>query len=176
MAENQNTLKYVSLITLTLQNAALALSMRHARSRRPAEELFISSTGRCLFSSTRVWFDWSLNELTFINMFSRNSRRHGGNRQTDHMSCAGLPRRREKFRQICWRSASNDHQESHRYNKNLRSVADLRHSEQFIVRVRIEFGRCNESGLSNFVCPSLAALTTLVSLFASFRSVINWRS
>lgn len=46
MAENKNTLKYVSLITLVLQNAVLALSMRHARSRPGT--LFISSTGMYL--------------------------------------------------------------------------------------------------------------------------------
>lgn len=43
MAENKNTLKYVSLITLTVQNAVLALSMRHGRNR-PGDR-FISTTG-----------------------------------------------------------------------------------------------------------------------------------
>lgn len=41
--ENINTLKYVSLITLTLQNAILGLSMRYARTR--PGEIFVSSTG-----------------------------------------------------------------------------------------------------------------------------------
>lgn len=42
-SENPNTLKYISLITLTLQNAALGLSMRYARIR--AGDMFLSSTG-----------------------------------------------------------------------------------------------------------------------------------
>lgn len=42
--ENKNTLKYVSLITLTLQNAILGLSMRYGRTR--PGELFLSSTGK----------------------------------------------------------------------------------------------------------------------------------
>lgn len=37
----QNTLKYVSLVTLTVQNAALNLAMRSSRTQR---ELFIAST------------------------------------------------------------------------------------------------------------------------------------
>lgn len=40
--KNINTLKYVSLITLTLQNAILGLSMRYARTR--PGEIFVSST------------------------------------------------------------------------------------------------------------------------------------
>ncbi|XP_059615009.1 UDP-N-acetylglucosamine transporter isoform X1 [Phlebotomus argentipes] len=40
--KNENTLKYVSLITLTLQNAVLGLSMRYSRTR--AGDLFLSST------------------------------------------------------------------------------------------------------------------------------------
>lgn len=43
--ENQHTLKYVSLITLTLQNAILGLSMRYAATRTTKEERFFSSTG-----------------------------------------------------------------------------------------------------------------------------------
>ncbi|GAB0099405.1 UDP-N-acetylglucosamine transporter [Sergentomyia squamirostris] len=39
---NENTLKYVSLITLTLQNAILGLSMRYSRTRDG--DLFLSST------------------------------------------------------------------------------------------------------------------------------------
>ncbi|XP_014097981.2 UDP-N-acetylglucosamine transporter [Bactrocera oleae] len=39
---NANTLKYISLITLTLQNAILGLSMRYARTRQG--DIFISST------------------------------------------------------------------------------------------------------------------------------------
>lgn len=43
MAKNvNNTMKYVSLVTLTLQNAALGLSMTYSRSR--AGELFLAST------------------------------------------------------------------------------------------------------------------------------------
>lgn len=45
MEENKNTLKYVSLITLTLQNAILGLSMRYSRVRQGKDELFFSSTG-----------------------------------------------------------------------------------------------------------------------------------
>ncbi|KAH8409145.1 hypothetical protein KR009_009107, partial [Drosophila setifemur] len=41
-AVNTNTLKYVSLLTLTLQNAILGLSMRYARTR--PGEIFLSST------------------------------------------------------------------------------------------------------------------------------------
>uniref|UniRef100_A0A1L8DEJ1 Putative udp-galactose transporter n=1 Tax=Nyssomyia neivai TaxID=330878 RepID=A0A1L8DEJ1_9DIPT len=40
--KNENTLKYVSLITLTLQNAILGLSMRYSRTR--PGDLFLSST------------------------------------------------------------------------------------------------------------------------------------
>lgn len=43
--ENKNTLKYVSLITLTLQNAILTLSMRYARTRASKEDLFYNTTG-----------------------------------------------------------------------------------------------------------------------------------
>lgn len=43
---NKDTLKYVSLITLTLQNAILGLSMRHGRTRGDKESLFFSSTGK----------------------------------------------------------------------------------------------------------------------------------
>lgn len=39
---NKNTLKYVSLITLTLQNAVLGLSMRYSRTREG--DMFLSST------------------------------------------------------------------------------------------------------------------------------------
>lgn len=46
--ENKNTLKYVSLITLTLQNAVLGLSMRYGRTRATKDELFFSSTGMYL--------------------------------------------------------------------------------------------------------------------------------
>lgn len=41
-ADTANTLKYVSLLTLTLQNAVLGLSMRHARTREG--DMFFSST------------------------------------------------------------------------------------------------------------------------------------
>lgn len=44
--ENKNTLKYVSLITLTLQNAILGLSMRYAATRTSKEDRFFSSTGK----------------------------------------------------------------------------------------------------------------------------------
>lgn len=43
MPANQNTLKYISLVTLTLQNAVLGLSMRYGRTR--SGDLFLSSTG-----------------------------------------------------------------------------------------------------------------------------------
>ncbi|XP_055298104.1 UDP-N-acetylglucosamine transporter isoform X2 [Sitodiplosis mosellana] len=42
--KNKNTLKYVSLITLTLQNAILTLSMRYARTRASKEDLFYNTT------------------------------------------------------------------------------------------------------------------------------------
>lgn len=41
---SENTLKYVSLVTLTLQNAVLGLSMRYARTREG--DMFLSSTGK----------------------------------------------------------------------------------------------------------------------------------
>lgn len=41
---NGQTLKYVSLVTLTLQNALVGLSMRYARTR--SGDLFLSSTGK----------------------------------------------------------------------------------------------------------------------------------
>lgn len=41
---NANHLKYISLITLTLQNAILGLSMRYARTR--PGDIFLSSTGK----------------------------------------------------------------------------------------------------------------------------------
>lgn len=40
---NTSALKYVSLITLTVQNALLGLSMRYARTREG--DMFLSSTG-----------------------------------------------------------------------------------------------------------------------------------
>lgn len=39
-------MKYVSLIALTLQNAFVALSMRHGRIRDEKANLFYSSTGK----------------------------------------------------------------------------------------------------------------------------------
>lgn len=39
-------MKYVSLIALTLQNAFVALSMRHGRIRVEKDNLFYSSTGK----------------------------------------------------------------------------------------------------------------------------------
>lgn len=51
-------LKTVSLVTLTAQNAILSLSMRHARTRAPKEELFLSSTGEINY------------QLTFFCIFS----------------------------------------------------------------------------------------------------------
>lgn len=44
--ENENTLKYLSLITLTLQNAILGISMRYANTRTSKEDRFFSSTGK----------------------------------------------------------------------------------------------------------------------------------
>lgn len=41
-----NIMKYVSLVALTLQNAFVALSMRHGRTRVEKERLFFSSTGK----------------------------------------------------------------------------------------------------------------------------------
>ena len=41
---NNNSLKYISLVILTLQNAVLALSMRYARTR--SGDMFLSSTGK----------------------------------------------------------------------------------------------------------------------------------
>jgi len=44
VAETGQTLKYVSLVTLTLQNALVGLSMRYSRTR--AGDMFLSSTGK----------------------------------------------------------------------------------------------------------------------------------
>lgn len=44
--ETGQTLKYVSLITLTLQNAMVGLSMRYSRTR--TGDMFLSSTGKYL--------------------------------------------------------------------------------------------------------------------------------
>lgn len=45
MTENKSkTLKYISLVTLTFQNAILGLSMRYSRTR--SGDLFFSSTGK----------------------------------------------------------------------------------------------------------------------------------
>lgn len=41
--ESGQALKYISLITLTLQNALVGLSMRYARTR--SGDMFLSSTG-----------------------------------------------------------------------------------------------------------------------------------
>lgn len=41
--ETSSTLKYVSLVILTVQNALLGLSMRYARTREG--DMFLSSTG-----------------------------------------------------------------------------------------------------------------------------------
>lgn len=43
ITESGQTLKYVSLVTLTLQNAMVGLSMRYSRTR--AGDMFLSSTG-----------------------------------------------------------------------------------------------------------------------------------
>lgn len=69
MAENKNTLKYVSLITLTLQNAVLGLSMRYGRTRQTKDELFISSTGMCatLLISLQFHFSSDVNDLHSAN-------------------------------------------------------------------------------------------------------------
>ena len=40
---DSDKMKYISLVTLTVQNAALGLSMRYARTRPGA--MFLSSTG-----------------------------------------------------------------------------------------------------------------------------------
>ena len=45
-------MKYISLVTLTLQNAALGLSMRYARTR--PGDLFLSSTGFFLVKQTFI--------------------------------------------------------------------------------------------------------------------------
>lgn len=42
------TLKYVSLVTLTLQNAMVGLSMRYSRTR--AGDMFLSSTGKYIIN------------------------------------------------------------------------------------------------------------------------------
>ena len=42
-SDSHNKMKYISLVTLTVQNAALGLSMRYARTR--PGDMFLSSTG-----------------------------------------------------------------------------------------------------------------------------------
>lgn len=49
-----NTLKYVSLVTLTVQNALLGLSMRYARTREG--DMFLSSTGLQVLKCNRFKF------------------------------------------------------------------------------------------------------------------------
>lgn len=44
ITETGQTLKYISLVTLTLQNALVGLSMRYSRTR--AGDMFLSSTGK----------------------------------------------------------------------------------------------------------------------------------
>lgn len=44
VAVHPNALKYISLVTLTLQNAVLGLSMRYGRTR--PGDMFLSSTGK----------------------------------------------------------------------------------------------------------------------------------
>lgn len=46
VAVHPNALKYISLVTLTLQNAVLGLSMRYGRTR--PGDMFLSSTGKLL--------------------------------------------------------------------------------------------------------------------------------
>ena len=48
-------MKYISLVTLTLQNAALGLSMRYARTR--PGDLFLSSTGIWKYNSNNNLID-----------------------------------------------------------------------------------------------------------------------
>lgn len=50
LGDSINTLKYVSLVTLTLQNAILGLSMRYGRTRDG--NMFLSSTGDYHFKIT----------------------------------------------------------------------------------------------------------------------------
>ncbi|XP_031627491.1 UDP-N-acetylglucosamine transporter isoform X2 [Contarinia nasturtii] len=52
--KNKNTLKYVSLITLTLQNAILGLSMRYGRTRVKSDDLFYSSTAVVMSELTKL--------------------------------------------------------------------------------------------------------------------------
>lgn len=52
-------MKYISLVTLTVQNAALGLSMRYARTR--VGDMFLSSTGNFLIH--RLPFGFSPNKL-----------------------------------------------------------------------------------------------------------------
>lgn len=70
---NKNTLKYVSLITLTLQNAILGLSMRYARTRGDADNRFYSSTGRSHESITLIF----VVQFRYSLMISFISRGHG---------------------------------------------------------------------------------------------------
>lgn len=70
---NANHLKYISLITLTLQNAILGLSMRYARTR--PGDIFLSSTGK-LTKINNSGDDWegvpSQRRLDFVLNFFFN--------------------------------------------------------------------------------------------------------
>lgn len=66
--ENKNTLKYVSLITLTLQNAILGLSMKYANTRVSKEDRFFSSTGKHFAREFRNYFDFSLHHCNDGNI------------------------------------------------------------------------------------------------------------
>lgn len=53
---NPNNLKYVSLLTLTVQNSAVSLCMRYAKTREG--DIFFSSTGMfivsCIKNNTQI--------------------------------------------------------------------------------------------------------------------------
>lgn len=81
MTENKNTLKYVSLITLTLQNAVLGLSMRYGRTRHSKDELFFSSTGKI---GNSLLFNFQIFHQSDFALFLF-SRCYGRMDEIDHM-------------------------------------------------------------------------------------------
>lgn len=68
--ENGQLLKYVSLVTLTLQNALVGLSMRYARTR--SGDMFLSSTGKSVLIARWPYLK-GLNEnnIKILNRYSR---------------------------------------------------------------------------------------------------------
>lgn len=114
---NENTWRYVSLITLTLQNAILGLSMRYARTR--PGDLFLSSTGNSqLLSSSHIYSAPLL-----------PSRSYGRVRKAGHLSGAGLPGGGQERPALEERPALDNRQTAHGHVEGVRALARLHRPE-----------------------------------------------